>query len=670
MAASVLEMLKASNFASVEDGDNVTEGKFGIPRYNGDPTRYQEYVFRVRARIRKEKKIDEKEVAKLGPLGLRLLEGLTGTAFRAAQMLDIEKLESAEGPEILLQELATTLQPKREQQARELYEAGAMVGGMMSRQHGEGMAQFVMRRRAWYRALLDSSSDMKLPEVVLAEQLLQNARITDDQRLMVRTALQGKLTFDSVAQELVNQHPRLHERERFPYKGKKGFGKHHGRPKGYFHASHAYWTEQNDQDYFYDDEYAMGYLAEEYAEDGYVEENYMADYEEPDELDFQADALAYMAEQGLSLEDYDSAEYAAEMIQIDAEGYFAGKGGKAKGLPRLRDHRFELSGHLRLEEKRQRLQELKNRTTCRRCGATGHWSSDSVCPKNRGKSKSKGKFTGSAPTAPSSSSTSTTTTTPKGSGRNKGSGKRPVYFAIAEDVQPEPAAMLALRREPGRDNQPVGQLPLQHHGHGGQAASQGWLLGPPPVPHRHHAEQGHGHGEATSQPSTSQWSIVQAEQRPLWLDGSPVGGDGDADVEMDRLLREHEREHGRQARDESSRVQEPPMPQTSPSTSAAPQPSVAPTTARPSCAHTETTSVGSNQYQHVVRCKRCGLVLSRTKKDVGQGETATTTTAAATQPRCSHHKHFVAWIQWEPLEKHLSGLRTPRIRRSRDTSWT
>ena len=48
-----------------------TEGKYGIPRFSGEPTLLPEYQFRVKMKIQKEKGMEESELKKLGPLGLR-----------------------------------------------------------------------------------------------------------------------------------------------------------------------------------------------------------------------------------------------------------------------------------------------------------------------------------------------------------------------------------------------------------------------------------------------------------------------------------------------------------------------------------------------------------------------------------------------------------------------
>ena len=136
-----------------------------------------------------------------------------------------------------------------------------MVGGMLSRQANE--AQFVLRRRAWYRALTDMSDELKLLDLILAEQLLNNASLTEDQKLMIRTTLSGNVTFNGVAQELVNKHPRIHEKQRFaprqqergqrPYSWNWGKGKNygHGKPQrlAFYQNAEDDYGEYFDEDY-------------------------------------------------------------------------------------------------------------------------------------------------------------------------------------------------------------------------------------------------------------------------------------------------------------------------------------------------------------------------------------------------------------------------------------
>lgn len=83
----------------------------------------------------------------------------------------------------------------------------------MSRQHGEPVSSYVLRRKTWWRQVQQLDPHMAVSEGILAEQILQNAGLTEGQKLMIRTTLRGKMEVDLVGDELLDQHPRLHERE-------------------------------------------------------------------------------------------------------------------------------------------------------------------------------------------------------------------------------------------------------------------------------------------------------------------------------------------------------------------------------------------------------------------------------------------------------------------------
>ena len=133
--AALLENLRydptASSNLSLADDANSTEGKFGITRFAGDPAALQEYSFRVTVRQSREKMMDKTEVKKMGPLGLRLIEGLRGDAFRLAQQLSTEDLAGEDGPQLLLALFNENLKPRKAQEARELFAAGSRDGGIL-----------------------------------------------------------------------------------------------------------------------------------------------------------------------------------------------------------------------------------------------------------------------------------------------------------------------------------------------------------------------------------------------------------------------------------------------------------------------------------------------------------------------------------------------------------
>lgn len=129
--------------------------------------------------------------------------------MKLAQQLKPEELAKPSGADALLKIFNDTLKPRASQEARELYAAGSREGGILARQPSESMASYITRRRGWWIALQNLDDSIHVPESILAEQLLSNAQITDNQRLMVRTMFQGVMTFDKVAEELLAQHPRI-----------------------------------------------------------------------------------------------------------------------------------------------------------------------------------------------------------------------------------------------------------------------------------------------------------------------------------------------------------------------------------------------------------------------------------------------------------------------------
>ena len=209
---------------------------------------------------------------------------------------------------------------------------------------------------------------MKLPDIVLAEQLLASANLSGDRQLLVRTAVRGDITFDTVADELMAQHSRLHDREKArgyvskkPYFGRqndrKGSGKWHG----------AFYADESAE---YDQAYTEDIPEETYETD----ETYAHD-----EIDPAEEHIGYMVDDGVDLDDPECAEAAAELLQIEQEAFFVKKGAAQKGkgfrgpaAPR----QFSVSGSLSLEERKAKIATLKARTTCRRCGNVGHWSGD------------------------------------------------------------------------------------------------------------------------------------------------------------------------------------------------------------------------------------------------------------------------------------------------------
>ena len=354
--AAFLEALRydAASVATATSmvADDQTESKFGIPRFSGEPSALNEYTYRVRARVQRESHMDAGEIKKLGPLGLRLVEGLRGQALKMVQQIEPAKLASSEAPEILITLFEKNLTPRREQEARELYAIGARDGGMMSRQHGEPVASYVLRRKTWWRQLQQLDPSMAVSEGILAEQILQNAGLSEDQKLMIRTTLRGKMEVDLVADELLNQHPRLHERERLPRRHPGSFkGSWRSKGKGFHHKAFHVDEEQHyeePQDWETTPQSLAGFT-EVFEEDD--EHSTYLSYEDSDGSDLLAEWTAYFIDEGLDMQNEEACALAAEAIQLEHEAYFVRGQAKGNGHGGFSGSRqFEVSGSLSLQE--------------------------------------------------------------------------------------------------------------------------------------------------------------------------------------------------------------------------------------------------------------------------------------------------------------------------------
>ena len=116
---------------------------------------------------------------------------------------------------------------------------------------------------------------------------------------------------------------------------------------------------------------------EDYDEE--MAESYDMEAEDPMYQAFQA-----MLDEGLDEADQEAIDHAAEVLQAESEVYYARQRAVETGHYGFwsQARSYEVRGNLTLEEKRARIQAMKAKTTCRRCGQYGHWGDDAACPKN------------------------------------------------------------------------------------------------------------------------------------------------------------------------------------------------------------------------------------------------------------------------------------------------
>ena len=139
-----------------------------------------------------------------------------------------------------------------------------------------------------------------------------------------------------------------------------------------------------------------------------------------------------LAEGGFDIDNDEACALAAESIQLEYEAYNVRSQAKGKGHGGFGTARhFEVSGQLSLQERKARLQLLKSKTECRRCGQRGHWSGDPQCPKG---SRRQDGSTGGKPSSSKSSMGGRSHSGGKKGGNKPGQNPKPrvVYFALGE----------------------------------------------------------------------------------------------------------------------------------------------------------------------------------------------------------------------------------------------
>ena len=82
-AMSIVECLKRQTFSQAQEEQTSTEGKAGVPRFDGEVTKLEYFSY------------GEAELKKLSALGLRLIDGLKGPALQVERGLHVDKFSTS-----------------------------------------------------------------------------------------------------------------------------------------------------------------------------------------------------------------------------------------------------------------------------------------------------------------------------------------------------------------------------------------------------------------------------------------------------------------------------------------------------------------------------------------------------------------------------------------------
>ena len=430
------------------------------------------------------------------------------------------------------------------------------------------------------------------------------------------------------------------------------------------------------------------------------------------EVDYAMESYAALVEEGLDVNNSEAVDYACEVIQLEAEAMFlhnkaqsqghSGFGGKS-AANYWYQNKGKGKGSSGTPDRRRALEDLKKRTTCRRCGQSGHWSTDYSCPKHPG-SKKGGKSSSSAMTG--TTTTASTTTGKKG----KGNKPRVVYFSVTEydedqeepyDLEaqtymavtnygsvPPPSSladgtivttpnemsadqMLDMALQQARMMQQQQTLAIQQEAH------------QHPVPDdadwEAHELALQDHGDAASVMSVSSWTLpsmpglaspsmsmpsLVGMTIPSSMTGLPsmpsqsglappsmTSPSGSAFLDMPPLPGSQAARVQEMLREDDpnslNRFMMKPPPQD-------------PTLKQRSCPHANRTRAGSNAYQNVIKCKDCGFVLHLEKKTVGKAM-ETKEAGTCTHSRKNYQGTTATTWKWRCLDcgETASGSKNP-----------
>ena len=382
MAISTLryEGRKKPSGQTQASGDHFP-GPKGFLQYAGDPTGFYEWEFRARCKIAGTKE-DERKLATA-----RIVEGLQGDAFQIARDIGLAKLSEPEGFEVLVTQMRTIIFPIQKLEAKELLRIGQSRGSIMSRQSGEPMTSYISRRRRWWTLLKELDPSIGMSDSLLGDLLLEHSSLNKTERLLVLTSTQNSTNFEDVAWALVEQHGLIHADENRQFSSRTDSGPRpwssvkvswKQKPSKFAHVARQYYDEDPD----YEEEDFDGEEEEEYYDD---------DVEEA-----QLETLCEMLDEG-----YDDPEDLEALVNTQSVAYLA-KGhveGKGKGNSFQR-RPFKGRGKgssLTLEDRRAKLRQLKERSTCKACGRKGHWAGDPGCPGKKTGGESRPSTNASAP---------------------------------------------------------------------------------------------------------------------------------------------------------------------------------------------------------------------------------------------------------------------------------
>ena len=614
MVAMALESLKYGNFRPQQ----VFPEARSLPGFGGDPTAWADYRFQVEALQAREEKVSDTERKKLGPLALRLVERLQGPALQVAKQLGVTALVKEDGTEKLMQALADELMPMRRQAALELYNAGMVPQGPLSRQQGESMSSYLLRREAWWNNLKELDSSLQVSETIMGEQTLSQSGLQPMEIQMVRTVCKNDLNKKNLYRALRDQFGQVHDREKTGKGYHKGYGRGYG--KGGWQTggkSYGYMatSEEKDEGHGAGGEEMESTYAEDLAGADWEDEGYQNDdawahdpTEEAELAELEASVVCWYAEQGISAQTCCDEDLNLIVDAVEAEqlAYYAKGQAKGRGLSFSAggSSPYQLQNQMSPQERQSKVLAAKQRSRCRACNQMGHWKDDPICPRNKGRGKgkmmhTKGKFKDKGRGKKSG-----------GSGHSSGQSSSPnksrtVYFTVRDETSGEDENKVSYMALHGQLNE-EDQLNMERE------VQRLLRLGPAEVERQFRQELDYVPPTSKSPPVARTEGPVPTAMRPVPT-MSPVPKSPQPKASMTPPPTPYyDAEYAGEVEEAQDHT-------------------------RGVCAHLNVSRRGTNAYVDMETCKDCGKVLRKEKKEHTRGDSS----MVVPDENCQHNE--VTW---------------------------
>ena len=384
-------------------GDLGSETRQGFPIYSGTAIGFEEWQFKLESKYNGLPD-DETGNAKKRELGGKAVEGLSDCALRAAMDLGPKAISTADGIPKLIAAVDTVVHPLRKEEAKALWKEGSKSDGPLTRQYGESMVSFVARRRRWWDKLRALDKEFMVSEIIRADMLLECAKITEDQQLMIKTACPDG-GFDGYAAKLKEHHGSIQDQEKRKSwnepntrsspvpRGGQRFNQSSPATRGDNFQRKGYtrppqWNQRKAftaQAEATDDEQKSNPDEDTDEEVAYFcqscgPESEFADMEDRIEQDI---VCAYFCS-GCDLDDKGVCEEISNTVHDEIFAFYSREEARSRGVPVAKHvHAYRPSSELTLDERKKKVALAKINSTCRACNQKGHWQGDKECPKGQ-----------------------------------------------------------------------------------------------------------------------------------------------------------------------------------------------------------------------------------------------------------------------------------------------